>query len=99
MNIINPKNVKKWPFYKALEKMMKGQVMKREGWRKEYCYFDTDPWGGKVLMMNQDCVYIRWTPSSSDLVSEDWIVINHNHIDLSEEVKVANKLYREKYGS
>ena len=100
MNIINPKRAKKYKFYQALKLMLeKDKTMKRIGWNQSYCYADKDGFGNQTIKMNNNSDYIRYEPLPTDLTSEDWIIIDHRHIDLSEEAKIANEIYRSKYGT
>lgn len=100
MNIINPKRAKKYKFFEALKLMLtKDKAMKRIGWNQSYCYADKDGYGNVSIKINNNGDYNRYEPLPTDLTSEDWIVIDERHIDLSEEVKIANEIYRSKYGS
>jgi len=75
-------------FGQALDALKKGDCISRKGWNGKNMHVsmlslytaDNVPIDNKCLVLfNVNCKYNTWVPSITDLLADDWEVVNQQH--------------------
>ena len=62
-----------FPFYDAIKRvLLYGKCMKRMAWPENYCILCNESDTKSYVLLNTGTSFELYTPSSDDLVAEDW---------------------------